>query len=439
MALTYFSGGFDSGIGNLAWPIGFALGISAFLFLQTLWKLKRNILKGIPAAISMVKVDRAAWPEARWPLIDDYGAQLVSRGFTHAGDYTVAEPTPGFVGVASIYFDQDGTTVAEIQHILLVPDAAIALPGVMDVHLSIASSLAGRVPVNVTDHGVQASHYLLGYGESVVASYPGLNLMALLEKHRALLNFLHEKTGQHAATGLNMTRYVLQQRERFDATRERITRMNGYQIATLVDEFEAAPRDNWSPPPDHLRALVARPLAEIEQRADAIYPAPVTDSAAPAQAAIAPQRPAITAEAAALKSQIDSYANWFYWIAGLSLVNALATMFGSSWGFAMGLGATTILSHLGRSGISGADVSAIFLAIVWTLTFGIILLFALFGIWSRRPSTTFFIVGIVLYVLDSLIFLMSGDWIGLVLHAVALFFLWGGFSAARKYHSLPRA
>ena len=380
MALTYFSGGFESGIGNLAWPILFALGIGVFIFLQTLWKLKRNVLKNIPVALALVKVDRAAWLLARWPLIDDYGAQLVSRGFSHAGDYAIAAPTPGFEAVASIYFDEGTTTAVEIQHILSVPHAALAAPGVAEVHFSIASILAGRVALTVTDHTMQASHYLLGHAESVAASYPGLNLMGLLDKHATLLAQLSSQTGHTVAAGLNVERYVLLQRERHDAARQRIEKMNGYKIATLVDEFERAAATQWSLAPEFLRALQVRPLAEIEQRADAQHPPPVGAPSITTAPADAPAPDAIhnttSADAAVLKPQIDSYANWFYWISGLSAVNALATMFGSNWGFAMGLGATLILSQVGSGGVGALDVSMVIVVVAWALCLSLVALFA---------------------------------------------------------------
>lgn len=44
-----------------------------------------------------------------------------------------------------------------------------------------------------------------------------------------------------------------------------------------------------------------------------------------------------------LENALKSGANWFYWIAGLTLVNTIAAMSGSTWRFILGLAITQIV------------------------------------------------------------------------------------------------
>ena len=49
---------------------------------------------------------------------------------------------------------------------------------------------------------------------------------------------------------------------------------------------------------------------------------------------------AATVEVAALEKQVERGASWFYWIAGLSLVNSILSLTDSGWMFFFGLGIT---------------------------------------------------------------------------------------------------
>ena len=58
----------------------------------------------------------------------------------------------------------------------------------------------------------------------------------------------------------------------------------------------------------------------------------------------APGAPSRWAEAEGLRAQMQSGARWFYWIAGLSLINSIAAVSGSNWSFLAGLGITQLIS-----------------------------------------------------------------------------------------------
>ena len=50
---------------------------------------------------------------------------------------------------------------------------------------------------------------------------------------------------------------------------------------------------------------------------------------------------------------VRSGANWFIWIAGLSLVNSVLFVAGSDWAFFLGLGATQFSDAFGKEIITG--------------------------------------------------------------------------------------
>lgn len=136
-----------------------------------------------------------------------------------------------------------------------------------------------------------------------------------------------------------------------------------------------------------------------------------------------------------LEQQLSSGANWFYWIAALSLINSVITLFEGNWNFAIGLGVTQIIDgvSLAVSGESGGNFVKF---VAFSLDFIVAGVFALLGVFANKRQNWAFIVGMVLYLLDGLIFLLVGGFLGLILHGLALFYLFRGFSAARQLNQL---
>ena len=129
-----------------------------------------------------------------------------------------------------------------------------------------------------------------------------------------------------------------------------------------------------------------------------------------------------------------SGANWFYWIAGLSIVNEVAAMMGSNWGFIFGLGVTQVLSAIAQA--AAADGATSGAVVAWGLGLGACALFLLAGWLARRPSVAAFVAGMALFALDTLIFVLAADWIGVAVHAFALYCLYTGLRAARELKAL---
>jgi len=143
------------------------------------------------------------------------------------------------------------------------------------------------------------------------------------------------------------------------------------------------------------------------------------------------------AEDFALRHQLKSGANWFYWIAGLSLVNSVISLFDGNWNFAAGLGITQIFDGIARFGVeegSGNWIKAVF----FSLDLVVAGMFILLGVFANRRQSWAFIVGMTLFTLDGVILIFAGDILGIIIHAVALYFLFRGFTAARQMVQLEK-
>ncbi len=121
----------------------------------------------------------------------------------------------------------------------------------------------------------------------------------------------------------------------------------------------------------------------------------------------------------------QSGAQWFYWIAGLSLINAILALTGQGWRFILGLGVTQLVQELAQeSGGAGTKAGLVGL--------GVIAIFAFLGQRAVTGHHWAFLVGMTLYALDGAIFLLIQDWVGVGFHAFALIMIARGYAAARK-------
>ncbi|MDB6123663.1 MAG: hypothetical protein JWQ71_2656 [Pedosphaera sp.] len=140
----------------------------------------------------------------------------------------------------------------------------------------------------------------------------------------------------------------------------------------------------------------------------------------------------------ALEKQIKSGADWFFWIAGLSLVNTFIGMGGGGIQFAIGLGITQFIDALiskgGAAGIIGTAFSVLIAG-----------MFILFGVFARKKQAWSFMTGMVLYALDGLLLVLlsvlagSG---GLILsigfHGFALYCIFMGMRANTQLKALEQ-
>ena len=191
--------------------------------------------------------------------------------------------------------------------------------------------------------------------------------------------------------------------------------MNGDANAPNAGQsvFSRPPRAQSTPGPAARQAVAAR------------------SSAAPSASVPDTQRPGISmpdAERRALEAQRRRGANWFYWIAGLSFVNAVLTLTGQGWRFLLGLGITELVHELAqRSGGTGLKAAIVGIAMI-----------VVFGVLGERAVAGYrwaFVLGMVLYALDGCLFLLVRDWPALGFHVFALVMIGRGYVAARRLPS----
>lgn len=132
----------------------------------------------------------------------------------------------------------------------------------------------------------------------------------------------------------------------------------------------------------------------------------------------------------ALESQLNNGATWFYWIAGLSLINTITYMMGSDSSFINGLGITQFVD------IIAYELGGVVMYVGFAINILIAGMFILFGRVSKKGKNWAFITGIILYALDSIIFLLAKDWIGLGFHAFAIYGIYGGLKANKALKGL---
>jgi len=122
-----------------------------------------------------------------------------------------------------------------------------------------------------------------------------------------------------------------------------------------------------------------------------------------------------------LVSRMRSGGSWFYWIAGLSLINSISAFSGGGWGFIVGLGITHLVDRIA----TGRPVALAMNAMIAVI-------FILLGVFANRGQLWAFIIGMVLYAFDGLIYAKAEHWLAAAFHVFVLIGLFSGFRAARR-------
>lgn len=129
-----------------------------------------------------------------------------------------------------------------------------------------------------------------------------------------------------------------------------------------------------------------------------------------------------TNTSAPVDAAVQSAARWFWWIAGLSLVNTVLFYSGSDVNFVLGLGMTTLANLLFSAQLPLA------LALT-TLTIGF---YVLVGWQAVQGRLWAFYIGLVVYAADALIYVAVDDWMSVAFHGVAIFYIARGVMRARE-------
>jgi len=119
---------------------------------------------------------------------------------------------------------------------------------------------------------------------------------------------------------------------------------------------------------------------------------------------------------------VRSAARWFWWIAGLSVVNTVLSHSGSDTNFVVGLGITAVSDAV----FSQAKVIAFAIDAV------AVGFFSFMGLKAMRGSAWAFYAGLAVYAIDALIYVRFQDWMPVAFHALAIFFIAKGVMRLRE-------
>ncbi len=141
-------------------------------------------------------------------------------------------------------------------------------------------------------------------------------------------------------------------------------------------------------------------------------------------------------EARDLEQRSKSGARWFFWIAGLSIITSVVSLFGGGFAFFLSLGATQVIDGLAK-GLSQelGDATRIVGLTLDILVAGV---FVLIGWFALKRHLWSFVAGMILFMLDALLLLAFQIWISFVFHLLVLFWIFKGYQAARQLSKLER-
>lgn len=123
---------------------------------------------------------------------------------------------------------------------------------------------------------------------------------------------------------------------------------------------------------------------------------------------------------------VQNAANWFYWIAALSLINTISLLAGSDFGFIVGLGITQIFDGILFELMGEFSAWNLIPAFVFSGTFAVI------GYYANKHFKNAFLLGMIFYGFDTILFVIVMDVISIGFHIFALFMIFKGFKHLKE-------
>jgi|SRR5579862_1280360 len=118
-------------------------------------------------------------------------------------------------------------------------------------------------------------------------------------------------------------------------------------------------------------------------------------------------------------------AKWFYWIAGLSMVNSLVVLKGGNLHFVIGLGITSLVDGLAKRVSEAGPVLDL------VISGSIATIFMVFGRFAVKPRKWAFVGGMALYAMDGVLLLTARSFLAVGFHTFALYAIYRGYIAAK--------
>jgi len=131
-----------------------------------------------------------------------------------------------------------------------------------------------------------------------------------------------------------------------------------------------------------------------------------------------------------LQARMRSGAGWLMAVAIFSVINSALGMFDAKLHFIVGLGITQIADGIGKVGGAAGSIAGFIVSLVAAG------MFMLFWKFAREGQQWAFLVGMILYGLDGLLFLGFGLWLDLAFHAFAIFSMYKGLAALSALNQL---
>lgn len=169
-------------------------------------------------------------------------------------------------------------------------------------------------------------------------------------------------------------------------------------------------------------------------------PTPAPDPDVPVTAEevkVDPELEELHAQMLQLQAQGQNGANWFYWVAVLSLVNSVIAVVGGGIAFVIGMGVTGIADGFAQqAAIEWPEKALIAKVIAFGFSLVASAVVAGFGWLANKRIIPIFALGMFLYLLDGMIYVLTQQWMCVGFHALALFNMFQGLMAYRKLSTI---
>ena len=138
-----------------------------------------------------------------------------------------------------------------------------------------------------------------------------------------------------------------------------------------------------------------------------------------------------------LTQRFQSGANWFYWIAGLTLLTSIIGLLGGGWRFFLSLGITQLIDGIAVYAADSLGEATKVIALV--LDIFITLMFAGVAYLANKRQMWAYVTGMVVFLLDGLLSILVLDWLGIIVHGFVLVMMMRGYVAGRELVAVERA
>ncbi|MBC7855511.1 MAG: hypothetical protein IAF94_18945 [Pirellulaceae bacterium] len=181
------------------------------------------------------------------------------------------------------------------------------------------------------------------------------------------------------------------------------------------------------------------PASEPAPRAINPYESPDLEEIQENQEPELPEISPLESQIAVLLQRGKTGANWAYSIAGFSLINSLIVLVGGGTFFIIGLG-VTLIADFGavEAARQTPEKAVLFKGMAFAFDLFVAVVVCGFGWMAGKRYQAVFLLGMALYLLDGLLFLMFGQLMAVAFHAYGLYCMWSGFQAYRQLAVLER-